>query len=254
MKKRHYIITAIVAYLVFLVATIPAKPVGKIINDNSPLTLVGVNGTLWNGTVTTITINQILLEGTTWSFSAWKLLLGKAAIQLVTHFQKNEITTEIGTSFLGTYFINHLDAKLTAEDLSQLVNIPLVKLAGNLSIDIEHGEWSQSMLPRAAGNIIWSNASLTVAETASLGNISIVLGESAKELLVANIKNQGGDIKIEGIAELIAKTDYAVNIKLLPTATASNNIKQSLGLFAKKQSGGEYLFTNTGSLKNIGLI
>jgi len=80
-----------------------------------------------------------------------------------------------------------------------------------------------------------------VAETASLGNISIILSESPQQQLQAKIINQGGDIKITGSAELLPETNYTVDIKLLPTASASNNIRQSLGFFAQKQPGGEYL-------------
>ena len=78
--------------------------------------------------------------------------------------------------------------------------------------------------------------------------------ESDDHFLTADIKNQGGDIRINGDAKLIPEADYVINISLLPTATANNNIRQSLKLFAKKQSNGAYLINNTGSLDQIGLL
>ena len=95
---------------------------------------------------------------------------------------------------------------------------------------------------------------MSVTESASLGDVSITLSESEEQLLIAKIKNQGGDIKIGGSAELVPEENYAVNITLSPTATASNNIKQSLELFSKKQNNGTYLINNTGSLNQIGLL
>lgn len=255
MKKRYYFLTAIFSYLVIFTATIPARTLTQVINDNTQLSLQGVTGTLWKGTANTILINnEIRLDATSWDFNTWKILTGKIATDLNTHYQDNVITVEIGTSFLGNYFINDLIAKLPASDIAELANIPLVQLSGEIALDIKHAQWAQGTLPVATGEIDWSSASVTVAETVALGKISITLSESDKQQLVAGIKNQGGDIKISGKAELIPETDYAVNIKLLPSDSASDNIKRSLGLFAKKQANGEFLFVKTGSLNQIGLI
>ena len=64
---------------------------------------------------------------------------------------------------------------------------------------------------------------------------------------------QGGDIKISGSAELVEENNYALNLKLTPTASANANanIKQSLGFFAKRQNNGDYLLKKSGSLDQI---
>ena len=251
MKKRYYFLTAIFSYFVLLIATIPASPIVAMLNDNGPVTMRGVSGTLWTGKAYTISINDIQLEKTEWSFSLWNLFTGKIAIDIDTHFSDNKITAQLGSSFLGRYFINDLSAKIAAHEVAQLANIPLAQLDGMISLDIEHAQWKQGELPLAIGEIKWTDASVTVADTASLGNISIVLSESDQQLLNAVIKNQGGDIKINGTAELVPEADYSVEMKLLPTATANNNIKQSLGMFAQKQPDGGYLLKKSGSLNQI---
>lgn len=252
MKKRHYILTAVISYLVLLIATIPAKPVTDMINKNSPVTIQGVSGSLWNGKAYMITAkNNIKLERTEWSFSLWQLFLGKLAVEIKAQFLDNDINAELGTSFIGRFFVNDLSAKIAADEFAQLANIPLAQLSGIISLDIESAQWKQGELPLATGEIRWTEAAVTVADTASLGNVSILLSESEQQLLNAEIKNQGGDIKINGTAGLVPEADYAVDIKLLPLASANNNIKQSLGMFARKQSSGEYLLKKSGSLNQI---
>lgn len=252
MKKKYYIFTAIVSYLLLLIATIPARPVTDLISANSPISIQGVSGTLWSGKAYLITAqNNIKVSKTEWSFNLWKLLLGKLAIDANTQFLDNAISAELGTSFLGRFFINNLSAKIAAEQVAQLANIPLVKLSGMISLDIESAEWKQGELPLATGEIRWNDAMVAVTDTASLGNVSIQLSESDQQLLNAEIKNQGGDIKISGTAELVPEADYAVDIKLLPTASANNNIRQSLGMFAQRQSNGEYTLKKSGQLKQI---
>ncbi len=251
MKKKYYILTAIFSYLALLIITIPAKPVTELISDNSPVNIQGVSGTLWNGKAYIITANNMQFKKTAWSFQPWKLFTGKLAINIDSHYLKNNISAELGSSFTGRYFVNQLSAKITAQEIAKLANIPLAQLDGIISVNIEHAQWKPGELPLASGEIKWDNASVTVAETASLGNISIILSESPQQQLQAKIINQGGDIKITGSAELLPETNYTVDIKLLPTASASNNIRQSLGFFAQKQPGGEYLLKKSGSLNQI---
>jgi general secretion pathway protein N len=232
MKKRVYIITAIVSYFALLVATIPAHTVSSIINENSPIKIQGVNGTLWQGKAFSIVINNSTqLQASTWSFNAWKLLIGKIAI-------------DVDTQYI-------LNAKISAQDLAQLAEIPMAQLSGMISFNIVHAAWKHGEMPLAEGEINWKDAVVTVAESASLGDLSIVLNESDQQRLNAKIKNQGGDIRISGTAELVSATDYAVNVTLTPTESASNNIKQSLGLFAQKQNNGAYVLKKSGSLNQI---
>ena len=255
MKKKYYIFTAIVSYFLLLTATIPAKHFTRLINNNTPITIQGSSGTIWSGKAYAVSINKTAqLKNTEWSFSLWKLLIGQIATDIKTQYSGNSINTELGLSFLGRYFVNRLTAKIPAKDVAELADIPLAQLSGLISLNIDHAHWKQGELPVVSGQINWKDATITFADTASLGNVLITLGESEQQLLNADIKNQGGDIKITGTAELKPEADYVVNIKLSPTASAGSNIKQSLGLFAKKQPNGDYLFKESGPLSQIGFI
>jgi general secretion pathway protein N len=255
MKKRYYIITTVSAYLLFLLATIPAQFITDNISKNAPVTIQGVSGSLWNGRAYLITVdNSVTLNNTKWSFSAWKLLIGQLAVDMTTHYAGNDIETELGTSFLGRYFVNDLSAALTANDLAQLANIPLAQLSGRITLNIEQAQWQPGELPLATGEIKWQDATVTVVDTASLGNVTIVLGESEQQQLIAAISNQGGDLAVEGTVELIPEADYSLDITLTPTASANNNIKQSLGMFAKRLANGEYQLKKSGSLNQLGLM
>ena len=195
--------------------------------------------------------NSVPLRNTEWSFSLWKLFFGQIAADIKTQYSGNNINTELGLSFSGRYFVNNLTTKISAKDVAELANIPLAQLSGLISLNIEHAQWKQGELPLATGEIKWTDATITVTDTASLGNISILLSESEQQMLNAEIKNQGGDIKINGTAELVPEADYSVDIKLSPTATANNSTRQSLGLFAQKQPNGEYLLKKSGPLNQI---
>ena len=124
-------------------ATIPAKPVTDLLNDNSSVTMQGVSGTLWNGKAYIISFEGIQLKKTEWSFNLWKLFIGSIAIDINSHFSDNDISAELGTSFTGRYFVNDLSAKITAQEVTRLAAIPLAQLDGMISLNIEHAQWKQ---------------------------------------------------------------------------------------------------------------
>ena len=82
MRTRHYIITGIIAYFVFLITTVPAAPVIGMFNDRIPVTISNVSGTLWSGRASTVTTkNNLTLKNVEWTFLPWRLLLANIAIE-----------------------------------------------------------------------------------------------------------------------------------------------------------------------------
>ena len=200
MKKKYYILIAVIAYITFLLMTVPAQFITGIIGDNSPVTMQGVSGTLWNGKAYLVSApNRVQLNNTAWSFKPWKLLIGKIALDVSTRFAGKEISTELGTSFLGRYFVNDLSGEVAANDIAQIASLPFAQVSGLLSLNIEHAEWKQGELPLAAGEIKWKDATVTVADTASLGDISITLGESDQQQLIAADDVEGRIVVIEAV-------------------------------------------------------
>lgn len=169
-------------------------------------------------------------------------------------YSDHNIDAEIGMSVFGNYFVSDLSGKIPADDVAGITNIPLAQLSGLISVSIEHAYWKPGEFPVASGQINWNDATVTVADTASLGNILITLSESEQNLLNADIKNQGGDIAIAGTGEIVPEAGYLVSLRLSPTTSASASIVQSLAMFAKKQKNGDYVFNQTGKLSDFGFM
>ena len=85
-----------------------------------------------------------------------------------------------------------------------------------------------------------------------LGQIEINLSPEQKDMK-AVISNKGGMISISGSATITDNKLYTLDIELKPETTASNNIKQSLGMFARRLPNGVYQLKQNGNLKQFGL-
>lgn len=256
MKKRYFIISGIIAYLVFLIISIPAAPVLSQLHRYLPeISIQGVSGSLWNGSAAAITINrQQTLNNTDWRFNGWHLFKGEISAHINTHYQQQAVSGDFDAHPSGKITARNVNATMDAATLAQLARIPLAQFSGSISLKIDQLEWQQGQVPRATGRLQWNSAAVTVSETAKLGDIVITLTENKTQPLHANISNQGGDIKLEGEANVSEDGAYSLKLNMLPNRSASSNVRSSLGMIAKPKPNGSYELNNNGNLKSFGLI
>ena len=255
MRSRHYIFTGIIAYFVFLVATVPAAPVISIFEDRIPVTINNVSGTLWSGRAGAITTNKNLsLKNVEWSFLTWRLLLASIAINVNAEFNSNPIDARLSTGISGNLSVDDLNMKLDAADVASLVLLPVGELSGIFQLHIDNAYIEQGLVPRVNGILTWNQASVTIAERAELGNVSVLINEKDESPLSASISNKGGHLALNGTFTTSAQGEYSLQLSMKPNATASSNLSSSIAMFARKQSNGEFIFNNKGNLKQLGLM
>ena len=255
MRSRHYVFTGIIAYFVFLVATVPAAPVISIVEDRIPVTINNVSGTLWSGRASAITTNKnITLRNVEWSFQPWRLLLASIAININAEFNNNPIDARLSTGISGNLSVDDLNMKLDAADVASLASLPLGELSGIFQLHIDSAHIKQGLVPRVNGTLTWNQASVTIAESADLGNVSVLINEQDESPLSASISNKGGHLALNGTFTTSAQGEYALQLSMKPNATASSNLSSSIAMFARKQSNGEFIFNNNGNLKQLGLM
>lgn len=256
MKKRYYIITGIIAYLAFLLATAPAAAVLSQVQKYLPsVTFAGVSGLIWSGNVASLTINrQHTLNNTDWQINGWKILTGELSAHINTRYQQQPVSGEIGVKLSGKVIARDVNANMPAAMVAQLAQMPLGQFSGIVALQLRQLEWKPKQVPRADATIIWNDAAVSVAETAELGNITITLSENDTQPVNASINNRGGHIKLEGDANVSDDGEYALRLNLQPNNTASRNIRSSLGMIAKPQQDGSYQINNNGNLKQFGII
>jgi len=255
MRTRHYILTGIIAYFVFLVATIPAAPVIGMIKDSIPVTISNVSGTLWRGRASSIiTAQHLTLKNVEWSFLPWHLLLASIAIDIHAEFNNKPIDTRLSTGIGGNLSVDDLNMKLDATDIASLLALPIGELSGIVQLSINNAYLEPGSVPRVNGTLIWNQATVTIAETADLGNVSVLINENDESPLSASISNKGGHLSLKGNFTTSAQGDYTLQLSMKPNATASDNLSSSIAMFAKKQRNGEFLLNNKGNLKQLGLM
>lgn len=250
MKIKSYILIAILAYISFLVATLPAAPVLKLVTRNQPgIEISGIKGTLWQGEADFFSINnQIEIYKLRWDIIVWRLLLAELSADVQGDFQKHAFSAQVSITPTGRITGHDLHATISAPDLAALAAIPLAQLDGMIDLDIGYTTWKQETAPVAEGVINWKKATVTVAETVELGNTRIDLKDDDNEGTLAIITNQGGTLKLDGKAHIDASNNYTLDLEMTPSPSSSKNLVNSLSMFARKQADGSFVVKSSGPL------
>ena len=250
MKTKYYFAIAFIAYFFFLIASLPAKPVIEMLTaDRDDIEIDTIRGSLWNGKAERVVIDSTYqLNKVRWNTKLWRIIFGELVLDVNAVFEKQNVSALIGISVLGNISAQNIHARIDAETLSDLAEIPLAQLEGLISVDLDTLHWQQGEIPIASGKIFWQDALLTVAETVQLGNVLIQLVEHDENQMQATISNQGGNLKTDGTATLDSLANYKVSLVLTPSSSSSKNLTDSLNIFAKKQKNGSFLVKYDGQL------
>lgn len=255
MKQRYYVIIAVISYLLFTLVSTPAATVISLAenNMNLPTKFYGVQGSIWNGQADRVMIrSQQQLDNIKWSLNPLSLLLLSLSADIEAQVKQQKIIGNINIGVSGNISASDVRAQLNATDVQRMLAMPFGELGGEFNLDIKSLQWSGTGLPLASGKIIWKNARLTMVESVDLGQVELNISPGKDDQLLANIKNKNGQLNISGDASLMPDKRYTVDLNFNPQNNASNNIKQSLGMFARRQSNGSYTFKKSGNLNQLG--
>ena len=255
MRFRSYILAGVTAYLIFIITGIPASLVINTFGEQLPVQLSNISGTLWNGQAGKIDNRKgLALAEARWSIAPLHLLLGRLTFDVNAEFKNAPVSPRISANVLGKYTVQNLELTLDAPDMASMIALPVGELSGNFNIQVNRAHWSKGSVPVINGVIKWNGAAITVTETADLGNVSLILSEADGIPFAARINNSGGDLSLQGQLSTTEKGDYSLELTMKPNASASNNLVNSMSMFAKKQANGSYLFNNNGNLQQLGLM
>ena len=256
MKTRYYILTGLIAYLFFTLGNVPAAKVIPLIESATPIPakLYGVYGSLWNGGADKAIIKgQPPVEDLQWSINPASLLLAHVSGEAKASIKQQNIIGNFSISPGGTVSASDVRARIDAAVLQELVSLPVGELGGTFNINIQSLEFNAEGFPDVTADIKWKNAQLTLLETVKLGDINLSLKPGEQDQLLAKINNKKGELSIQGDGEVNHKKMYAINVSITPQDTASDNVKQSLKMFTRRQANGSYLLKRKGNLQEFGL-
>lgn len=249
-KKRLIGLTA-AAFLVFLIALLPARTVFALFMPDS-VQGFGVEGSLWNGSARIINVGGQQLRNTEWDLEVSRLLLGQLGGDIKTRWGGGFAEGNASISLTGTVRFSDTQVGLNATTLKPLLGIP--DIGGQVSLQIEElilvDTWPTALTGR--GEIRNLSSPLMGNGAADLiGNVAIEFDtatETEPDTVTGRISDIGGPLEIRGTLILSAPGNYDLDTRVKARSTAPKSLRENLKFLGSPESDGSHIFKLAGSI------
>lgn len=250
-QKKAFVTLGIIAYLAFLITSIPASQGIQWLQNFFPQEQVQISqpkGTIWSGSANRITVYQTQLDNVSWEIHPLALLIGRLKLSIGISDQKNKANATIGFNTQGLTYIEDLNGVIPANILSQLPYVRNAPPSGSLTLAIDSIHFSDTQLPvEADGEIIWHDAELGSPFSLSIGTLLIKLKSQDNDIQI-HIKDRDAQIKVDTTIVLRNDGSYKIQGKLTAKPNTNQNLMSTLALLGKKDSRGIIHVNYTGIL------
>ncbi len=240
----------LIAYLVFLVITLPAKLALSYLPLPPQLTVSQVSGTVWHGQAEKVSFDNVDVVDLVWDTSFLAMLTG--SIEADVQFGRGKSSLrgrgDIGYNSNGGYAKN-VTVKANSEWLLMASNIPVpVTTSGEVKLEVSEAQQGQPWCEQLSGKLTWSNAGIqsligNIIVDSAVANLSCESGA-----LVANIKQASSQLRLSGIAKLAAGNKYSLSAVLVPSNELPESIRTNLRYIGKPNAKGEYQLNYSGRI------
>jgi|SRR5690554_514674 len=243
-KVRYSIILAIAIYLIGLIAYLPARLVVALAPIPAQLEMHGVSGTLWQGRIDYVQLEQRSLEQIEWQLFPLALLGAQLAADVqITATGNNPIdgSARIQAGFFGNLRVENARFNAELGSLGAWLNIPhLVPLQGDVVLGVtefQYGDPVCTELNARAG--VYEVKTRIGRQWHELGDFSMQLGCQEGWASVLVEPNNSLGLSVNG---KIAPSNVDLGVTMQPNNTTPVPIRDLLRMVGEPDVNGKFSF------------
>ena len=245
---RGYLGLGVLAYSIFLVATVPAARAYPLLKSSiAPLALYGLDGTLWSGRADTADLGAYRLGSLSWQAHPWKMLLGRLEFAWTAAKDSAQGSGVAARGLTGKFHLSATRARVPVAELSaQLPFLPL-QPGGVLRIELSKMQIDDNIIVAADGILAWENAAFVTPQPVNLGSLALTLvtdDSGIKGVLL----DKGGALQAQGVLMLKPDGSYQFTGTLASRDPQQPQIQQSLAILGKPLPDGKIAVSWSGLL------
>lgn len=206
--------------------------------------LSGVKGTLFNGNIDRLLVNQILVDDLAYSFEPGCLLSLKACYDIEADLGMGQVQANLIDQSID---LNNFEINYPLENLAAFSDQLLVRPSGNLQIDIDTLKLKQKKVSQVNARVRWQQAGI-VGEAIELGDYELTVAPASTEGYQFELKDLKALLTVDGKGQLKADGKYSVNINIQSQPGLNQSIKSALEFVAKTKGLNRYDVRRSGVL------
>jgi len=249
-------IFGIVAFIVFLVATLPANVAysywKKMRGANVPVVLSDVEGSIWSGRVGKAFVKGQPFQSVAWDANGYTLLLGILELNFEFKVPDGYARGVVGHSFFGGTYLNDVEAWLPLSQIKNLFNIDALRPAGDLDIQLSTVKIDKNTIVSAKGDLAWHSAELTLLKKLNLGDLQVTL-EPSEEGIKGVLADQGGPLIADGILQLNRDNSFQFTGEFAARGNQPD-LANALRTMGRPDREGKVKVNQSGNLSALGVL
>ncbi len=249
MKIFGLFLLGLIAFAATFIWKFPAEGVLPYVNT-SPVTLGGVQGTVWNGSAKSVVAPEPALPFTNvkWKASPSALLSGSAGANINFEVIGGKGEGLVKRNLAGNVFVTDGNYRVPASRLEQFLPLPVAEFGGIIQVHIDEMELENNLLKRTQGRLTWSQAE--VKNTVLLGEVLLDITPQGEQH-IGKLSNTDGQLDVRGDVLLDQAGNYKADIHIQPTAETPQQVDGVLSLLGRPASDGSYRIRNNGNIHNL---
>jgi general secretion pathway protein N len=248
MSRKSLLVTGgIIAFLVFLVALVPATVLTRWLPAD--VAVSGLDGTVWSGRASSLSLRGHALGAASWSCRPWPLLKLEWSCRVELQPPGGAVSASLSGDFKGK--------EIEARDLSG--QLPITNFegiatprgwTGLLHLDVTRARIAGGLPQDAEGKIVVRGLRAPGPSGELLGDFELTIGEGAvgTETLTGRLTDLGGPLRVRGTIELKRDRSYFASGEVSPGPGAGPAIFDTLGFLGPPDLAGRRPFTVEGTL------
>ncbi|MDO9371398.1 MAG: type II secretion system protein N [Gammaproteobacteria bacterium] len=203
----NYGLLGLAAYVIFLLATVPAARVYPLLQTRlAPLTLYGLEGTLWQGRARTADIGAYRVGPFSWELHIGKLLLGR--VEAEVGFRGNgEGEAVIARTLGGEFRVRVANANVPVAETAAWLPPLVVSGGGHLVIRQADMVLHGGRISAAQGSVLWREGVTPPQQSAPLGDLAMHF-DTRDGVIKGTLLDKGGPVQAQGVLTLKADGAY----------------------------------------------
>lgn len=242
--QKKQLLILLFALLLMLILQFPAITAINSINKNN-LKVNGVNGTIWKGSASEISSNEIYLRQTRWKIVPSELLKGNLTFDISTYPFNGQLKFNLILDLMNNLSATDIKGNFP-NDILEII-APFLGVSSEIDINIKSLSLNNKNINQLEGQILLNNLVMKGISNRVLGSYKIDLFERNGEIY-GSIDDVSGEVDIAATMSLTLSGKYIIDGAVSEKQNTSNQVRTILSFLGAQNENGQRSFRFEGEI------
>lgn len=242
--QKKQVLVSLFALLLMLILQFPAITAINSINKNN-LKVNGVNGTVWKGSASEISSNEIYLRQTKWKIAPSELLKGNLTFDISTYPFNGQLKFNLILDLMNNLSATDIKGNFP-NDILEII-APFLGVSSEIVMNIKSLSLNNKGINQLEGQILLNNLVMKGISNRVLGSYKIDLFERNGEIY-GSIDDVSGEVDIAATMSLTLSGKYFIDGAVSEKQNTSNQVRTILSFLGAQNENGQRSFRFEGEI------